>query len=269
MDFTQGGQWHFTASIDGNTAYMDVQTPPLDELALPAWAPLSRDLWHCHLCHIGACKLDQAIKHSVADGLKLDTQSPLTSLCEPCIHGKQHCDPFPHKASHWATQPLEHIHSDLHEVPYLTMSGYCYWVTFIDDYSRYCWIYLLHKKSDTLPAFKLFKVLVEKQYGYAIDILHKDKGREYTGKEWDAFMGEHGIRRENTVRATPQQNEVLKGRIGSLLSLSQLFSMHLSSPNHSGVQHFPVSTRCSTWSHLMLCLSGSMCLGALCLSEPA
>jgi hypothetical protein len=51
-------------------------------------------------------------------------------------------------------------------------------------------------------------VLVEKQYGYAIDILCEDKGREYTGKEWDAFMGEHSIRRENTVRATPQQNGV-------------------------------------------------------------
>jgi hypothetical protein len=164
-DFTQDGQQHFKASIEGNTAYMDVQTPPVSESALSAHAPLSRDLWHCDLCHIGANKLDQAIKHSVADGLQLNTQSPMSSLCEPCIHGKQHCDPFPHKASHWATQPLQCIHSDLHKVPCLTMSGYCYWVTFIDDYSCYCWIYLLPKKSNTLPVFKLFKALVEKQYG--------------------------------------------------------------------------------------------------------
>jgi hypothetical protein len=72
MDFMQGGPQRFTASIDGNTAYMDVLTPPLDESALSARAPLSRDLWHCRLCHIGADKLDLAIKHSVADGLKLD-----------------------------------------------------------------------------------------------------------------------------------------------------------------------------------------------------
>jgi hypothetical protein len=51
-------------------------------------------------------------------------------------------------------------------------------------------------------------VLVEKQYGYLICILHEDKGGEFIGNQWDTFLGEYSIRRENTVRATPQQNGV-------------------------------------------------------------
>jgi hypothetical protein len=31
-----------------------------------------------------------------------------------------------------------------------TQSGFCYWVTFIDDYSCWCTIVLLRKKSDML-----------------------------------------------------------------------------------------------------------------------
>jgi transposase InsO family protein len=80
--------------------------------------------------------------------------------CEPCIVGKHHRDPFPAKASHRATRLLERIHSDLHEVPVATASGYRYWITFIDDWSRYGWIWLLKKKSDAFEAFKAFKAYV-------------------------------------------------------------------------------------------------------------
>jgi hypothetical protein len=38
--------------------------------------------------------------------------------------------------------------------------------------------------------------------------LREEKGGEFIGNKWDAFLGEHGIRHENTVWATPQQNSV-------------------------------------------------------------
>jgi hypothetical protein len=150
---------------------MDVTTPVVVEAALAGREPLNRSLWHHHLCHISAGKLKQAIKHAFADGLKLDTDAPIVGLCVPCVHGKQHCDPFPEKVAHRSKHPLECIHSDLHEVPCLTHSGFWYWLTFIDDCTHYCWTYLLQKKNEALLVFKLFKALVEKQYGYLIRIL--------------------------------------------------------------------------------------------------
>jgi hypothetical protein len=87
-----------------------------------------------------------------------------------------------------------------------TKSGYCYWVTFIDDHSRWCVIVLLHKKSKTLAAFQTYKVFVEKQTGNQIICLHDEKGGKFIGNEWDLFMQAESIKREHTVQSTPQQN---------------------------------------------------------------
>jgi hypothetical protein len=129
---------HFTASICSNTAYLNISTPPVAEAALAAQTPLMQSLWHQQLCHIGSNKIELVIKNALAAGLKLDSNNPFASICVPCVHGKHHQAPFPHQASHRSTVPFEHIHSDLHEVPMLLITGFRYWLTFIDNASRHC-----------------------------------------------------------------------------------------------------------------------------------
>ena len=50
----------------------------------------------------------------------------------------------------------------------LTMGGYKYFITFINDYSRYGFIELIREKSESLEAFKAFKAKVELQLGKRI-----------------------------------------------------------------------------------------------------
>jgi transposase InsO family protein len=119
-----------------------------------------------------------------------------------------HRDPFPQRASHRATSFLERIHSDLHQLPVLPSSGFRYLLLFINDYSRYFWVYLLRKKSEMFDAFTQFKAMVEKQFDKSTLCLHDDKGGEFIGIKWDAFFAQHGIRRTHTVKALPQQNGV-------------------------------------------------------------
>jgi hypothetical protein len=83
----------------------------------------------------------------------------------------------------------------------------------------YAWICLLKRKSKVFDTFKLFKAMVEKQYDTVIRFFHKDKGGEYIGHKWDAFCGEHGIRREHTTRATPQQNGVAERKNRTLAEI--------------------------------------------------
>jgi hypothetical protein len=206
MRFMKDSELCFTASIRQNTAYVDCTTPGAPETALASSQSLDRALLHCRLVYLGKDLLEQAIKHGVADDLKLDSSEPLSALCVPCVHGKHQRDPFPHQASHRSITLLGRIHSDLHQVPAPTQSGFCYWVTFIDDYSRWCTIVLLHKKSDTLAAFKTYKAFLEKQTGKQIICLHDNKGGKFIGNEWDVYMQAEGIKRKHTVRATPQQN---------------------------------------------------------------
>ena len=55
---------------------------------------------------------------------------------------------------------LEFIHCNVcGPVPSTYLSGYEYYVTFIDEYSRKTWIYLLKTKSEVFEKFKEFKSL--------------------------------------------------------------------------------------------------------------
>jgi hypothetical protein len=61
--------------------------------------------------------------------------------------------------------PLDLIHSDLcemHEI--LTKGGKRYFITFIDDSTRFWYVYLLKSKDEALHYFKTYKVEVENQF---------------------------------------------------------------------------------------------------------
>ena len=66
-----------------------------------------------------------------------------------------------------------------YQVPYPSFFGFRYWVTFIDDYSRYRFVLPIKAKSDVFEAFKQFKAYAENQSERKIKILRDDKGGEY------------------------------------------------------------------------------------------
>jgi sensor histidine kinase YesM len=60
--------------------------------------------------------------------------------------------------------PLDLIHSDLCEMnEILTKGGKRYFITFIDDSTRFCYVYLLKSKYEALHYFKTYKAKVENQ----------------------------------------------------------------------------------------------------------
>ena len=75
------------------------------------------------------------------------------------------------------------------------MNGYLYYVIFIDDLSRKCWIYFLKLKSEAFAKFKEFKVLVENQTRKHIKILRSDNVGEYESHEFEGFCKEAGNKR--------------------------------------------------------------------------
>ena len=62
-----------------------------------------------------------------------------------------------------AEEPLELIHSDVCGLfTTQTRGGYEYYVTFIDDYSGYGYVYLMRRKSETFEKFIEFRIEAEK-----------------------------------------------------------------------------------------------------------
>ena len=78
---------------------------------------------------------------------------------------------------------LELIHFDVcGPMPSTYISGYEYYVTFIDDYSRNTWIYFLNTKSEEFGKLKEFKALIENHSKRRIKTLRSENGGEYTSK---------------------------------------------------------------------------------------
>ena len=127
--------------------------------------------------------------------------------------------PFP-KASR-SSEPLAIVHSDIcgkFSTP--TLGGQkVYFITFIDDYSRFGYVYLLKHKSDGFEAFKEYKAEVENQLNRKIKILRTDRGGEYTSGILDDFCTEHGIVHHYTLPYTPQQNGVAERRNRTLMDM--------------------------------------------------
>ena len=67
---------------------------------------------------------------------------------------------------------------------------------------------MLKSKSEALDKFKIFRNLVENQFGYKIKKIRTDNSGEYVNKEFDSYLEANGIARELTIPYTPQQNGV-------------------------------------------------------------
>ena len=101
---------------------------------------------------------------------------------------------------------LDLIHSNLcGPMSVATLSGYSYFVTFIDDYYQKTWIYFLKTKEsdEVLDRFKEFKVLVENQTGRRIRVLRSNNGGGYTSRGFVDFYGEEIIKRKFIVPYNP------------------------------------------------------------------
>ena len=127
-----------------------------------------------------------------------------------CAQGKNAKNSFP-KINSNAKGILDLIHSDIcGPMQTTSLSGYSYYSSFIDDYSRKTWIYFLKKKDEVFEIFKEFKSLVENLSKKKTKILRSDNGGEFTLNEFNDFCKEAGIKRELTIPHNPQQNGVVE-----------------------------------------------------------
>lgn len=100
----------------------------------------SAHLWHCRYGHLSHNGLSQLSQKGLVKGLP-DLGSS-NRVCDDCMAGKQHREPFP-KASSWrAEKKLQLIHADIFgPLKPESNTKRRYFITFIDDFTRKCWVY--------------------------------------------------------------------------------------------------------------------------------
>ena len=189
----------------------------------------SIDLWHRRYGHLGYDTLKQLKKDDSINGLGgLDTSVQREAPCEGCAFGKQHRNSFPKHSESRTKQPLELIHSDVcGPMSVDSVGGSRYFVTFIDDYSRYTVLYTMKSKGETLAKFKEYVALMENATGNKIQELRtvkrirSDNGGEYTSKAFEEYCKGKGIKHEFTIPYSPQQNGVSERMNRTILDMAR------------------------------------------------
>ncbi|GKB22141.1 ribonuclease H-like domain-containing protein, partial [Tanacetum coccineum] len=98
------------------------------------------------------------------------------------------------------------IHSDIWTSLIPSLSGFQYYVLFLDHYSQYVWVYPLMHKSDVLSKFHLFRNYVRTQFKCEIKSFQCDHGGEFDNHAFHKLFNDNGIQFRFSCPRTSQQN---------------------------------------------------------------
>jgi len=103
------------------------------------------------------------------------------NVCVNCIKGKQ--TKHTKKGATRSTQLLEIIHTDIYgPFDVNSFNKGKYFITFIDDFSRYGYVYLLHEKSLSVNALEVYINEVKRQLDRKVKVVRFDRVGEYYGR---------------------------------------------------------------------------------------
>ena len=186
----------------------------------------SSNIWHGRLGHVNFDTLCKLMNLELLPKFKIDANYK----CEICVESKLTRTSF-HNIER-STEPLELNHSDTCDLKYVqTRGGKKYFVTFIDDCTRYCYVYLLRSKDEALEKFMHYKNEVENQLVRKIKAIRSDRGGEYDAL-FDRFYQEHGIIHQTYAPYTPQQNGIAERKNRTLKEMMNAMLISLGLPQN-------------------------------------
>ena len=131
-------------------------------------------LWHGRLGHVNYGSLKRMVNLECLPKIAFDPNHKCL------IYVEEKMIKVPFKNVERNTEPLGLIYTDICDLKFIqTRGGKKYFITFIDDSSRYCYVYLLRSKDEAVEVFKYYKLEVENQLSKKIKIIRSDRGGEY------------------------------------------------------------------------------------------
>ncbi|KAG8498075.1 hypothetical protein CXB51_007302 [Gossypium anomalum] len=160
---------------------------------------------------IGTAKVDDGLyvwnKDSTQGGLALSTSKEDTIMLW-------------HRSDLWGASRVKNI------------TGARWFITFIDDHTRVCWVYLLKEKSETPKVFQNFHSMVRTQFSSTIHTLHTDNGKEYFNSVLSPYLSDQGIIHQGSCPDTPQQNRIFERKNQHLLVVARAIMFTMNVPKY-------------------------------------
>jgi len=177
---------------------------PIQSLFARRGSSAPSHVWHERFGHLNERDLARIVRH--VQGMTVTPGPRRTGQCEPCILGKMQRAPFPTRPSR-TSRTGELIHTDLKgPLSMMGKGGHRYFVTYLDDFSDYAFVYFLRHKSEQFAAFKEFESMLRTQHGAAICAIQSDNGGEYMSAEFQLHLRAGGILHRTTVPGDSEQN---------------------------------------------------------------
>ena len=131
---------------------------------------------HCRLGHL-SLPLLKKLCPQFSSFLSLD--------CESCQFAKHHRLSYSPRVNKQASAPFELVHSDVWgPCPVVSPTGFRYFVTFVDDYSRTTWLYLMKNRSELFSHFRAFCAEIHTQFNVYVQNMRSDNAKEYVSEQF-------------------------------------------------------------------------------------
>jgi len=169
-------------------------------------------LWHFRLGHLSHQRMDKMSfwYSSIINDNK--------ARCDICQFAKQKHVPFTSSLSH-ASSNFELLHLDIWGplfVPFV--HGHKYFLTIVDDHSRFLLIILLKSKAEVANHVKSFITMIQNQFQVTPKFIRSDNGLEFMLSEFYASLG---ILHQKSCVETPQQNARVERKHQHILNVGK------------------------------------------------
>lgn len=151
--------------------------PPTDSSAAPhAGLAISSSLWHLRLGHPAPAAIT-----TLRQKASITCNKDGRTLCHSCQLGKHVRLPFSNSRSRSST-PFELVHCNVWTSPVVSISGYCYYLVILDDFSHFCWTTPLVHKSEVTKHITDFCAYAHTQFSLPVRSIQADNGTEFVNK---------------------------------------------------------------------------------------
>jgi len=157
----------------------------------------SNTIWHFRLRHLSNQRLSKM--HQLYSSISVDNKA----TCDVCYFARQR--KLPYTSSHSiANSKFELLHFDIWgPIAKTSIHGHKYFLTIVDDFSRFLWVILLKTKSEVSSHVKNFIHLFENHHHITPKFIRSDNGPEFLLPE---FYASKGIIHQRSCVETPEQN---------------------------------------------------------------
>ena len=186
-------------------------------------------VWHSRLGHRDPNAIRQ-LERQLKDFQIQPCQ--MKQVCECCIQAKLTRKPLPKKSESRSREVLELVHTDVcGPMQTATPGGNKYFMTMIDDCSKYTVVYLLKNKSEVPDRIKQYVKFVQTKFKKTPKVIRSDRGGEYVNEALTRFFRSEGITPQLTVPYTPQQNGVAERKNRYLTEMTRSMLIDAQLPN--------------------------------------